>query len=96
MGLYRGGRAKGSKNRKTDLFRKCEDKGLDVFERMLELAIKERDQQGEWSKLKVLAEYLYFKPKDPGEINLTPEQIREMIREWTSDADPRGSEGTVS
>ena len=90
-----GGRPKGAKNKSTDLHAKCKEVGLDVFSRMLELAIKERDQQGEWSKLKALAEYLYFKPKDPGEVTLTPDQVREMIKDWTKDAEPERSKGTA-
>jgi hypothetical protein len=91
MGLYRGGRPRGTKNKKTDLFRKCDEVGLDVFTRMLELAVKYKDTEKEWPKLKELAQYLYAKPKDEGEQNLTPEQIREMIRDWTKDVQSQGS-----
>lgn len=91
MGLYRGGRQKGSKNKRTDLFSKCESVGLDVFTRMLELAIKYKDTDKEWAKLKELAQYLYAKPKDSGEQDLTPEQVREMIKEWTKDVQSTGS-----
>lgn len=88
-----GGRPKGAKNKKTDLFYKCEKVGLDVFERMLELALQERDQEGEWGKLRTLAEYLYAKPKDDGEREITPEMIREWMKE--QNADSSGNEGTA-
>jgi hypothetical protein len=91
MGLYRGGRPKGTKNKRTDLFSKCEKVGLDVFERLLELAIANKGQPGEWRALMDLAQYLYFKPKDPGDVTMTPEQVRELIREWTKDAQSSGS-----
>lgn len=80
MGLYRGGRPKGTKNKRTDLHAKCESVGLDVFSRMLELALAEKDKQGEWSKLNQLAQYLYAKPKDEPDISkFTPDQIREYV-----------------
>lgn len=75
-----GGRPKGSKNVKTNLHAKCEKIGLDVFERMLELAMKDRDKLGEWGKLRELAVYLYAKPKDEMDLNqFTPEEIRDYL-----------------
>jgi hypothetical protein len=81
MGLYRGGRKKGTKNKRTDLFRKCDEVGLDVFTRMLEIAIKYQDEPTkQWPKLIVLAQYLYAKPKDESDISdFSPEEIREYI-----------------
>lgn len=80
MGLYRGGRKKGTKNKRTDLFAKCERVGLDVFERLLTLALEARDTKGEWTKLSKLAEYLYSKPKEESDISdFSPEEIREYI-----------------
>lgn len=81
MGLYRGGRKKGSKNKATDLHAKCTEVGLDVFSRLLELAVLNRDTPTEWSSLMGLVPYLYAKPRDSGESELTAEQIREWIRE---------------
>lgn len=89
MGLYRGGRPKGAKNKSTNLHAKCESVGLDVFARMLELALGEKDKPGEWGKLRELAQYLYAKPKDPGDIQLSADQIRDWIRE--QNAKPSGS-----
>lgn len=76
MGLYRGGRPKGSKNKRTDLHAKCESVGLDVFERMLEIALSKRDTVEEWSKLRELAQYLYAKPK---EVELSADQVRHYL-----------------
>lgn len=86
MGLYRGGRPKGTKNKKTDLFRKCDDLKVDVFEEMLILAMNEAIPDKRFNRFKALAEYLYAKPKDQGDIQLGPEEIREMIRQWTKDS----------
>lgn len=86
-----GGRPKGAKNKKTDLHAKCEAIGLDVFERMLEIAKAEPDTKKQWPKLVQLAQYLYAKPKDEGDIQLTPDQVREMIRQWTQDVQSTGS-----
>lgn len=81
MGLYRGGRKKGTKNKRTDLFRKCDEVGLDVFVRMLEIALEYKNQPDkQWPKLVILAQYLYSKPKDESDISdFTPEEIREYI-----------------
>lgn len=86
MGLYRGGRKPGTKNKRTDLFSLCDEKKINVFSEMLDMAMNEQDPDKKFRKFKDLAEYLYFKPKDPGDVNLTPEQVREMIKEWTRDA----------
>lgn len=84
MGLYRGGRQKGAKNKKTDLHRKCDELNVDVFTELLTIAMAETDSNRRFNKFKELAAYLYAKPKDEGDVQLTPEQIREMIREWSS------------
>lgn len=91
MGLYRGGRQKGSKNKKTDLFAKCEKMSVDVFEEMLIIAMDEAIPDKRFSKFKALAEFLYARPKDQGEVNLGPEEIREMIKQWTKDVQSTGS-----
>lgn len=74
--VYRGGRKPGTKNKRTDLHAKCESVGLDVFSRMLELAMAARDTDEEWGKLRELASYLYAKPK---EIELTADQVRSFL-----------------
>ncbi len=81
-----GGRQKGTVN----LHKKCEDMGLDVFLRMLELAKQEEDPEKQFHKLDRLAQYLYAKPKET-EVQLTPEQVREFIRQWTEDVQSTGS-----
>lgn len=87
-----GGRPPGAKNKRTDLHAKCDKVGLDVFERLLELALAHRDSEEEWGKLIQLAQYLYARPKDEGDIGkLTPEQVRELIKEWTRDVQSSGS-----
>lgn len=82
MGLYRGGRPKGSKNKSTDLHAKCKSVGLDVFERMLEIALQKRDTSEEWGKLKELAQYLYAKPK---EIELSADLVRHYLETVVSE-----------
>lgn len=91
MAYYKGqgGRPKGAKNKSTDLHAKCKNKDLDVFDRLLELAVLERGTSKEWSRLSELATYLYAKPKDTGEAEITPDQIREWIRE--QNAKPTGT-----
>lgn len=78
-----GGRKKGTKNKSTDLHAKCARLDVDVFEEMLKLAINTdaKKQQSKFSRFAKCAEYLYSRPKDTGESELTAEQIREWIRE---------------
>ena len=91
MGLYRGGRPRGTKNKKTDLFRKCDEMKVDVFEELLTLANGELIPDKRFNKFFKLAEFLYAKPKDQGEVELTPEQVREMIKEWSQNVHATGS-----
>lgn len=91
MGLYRGGRKPGSKNKRTDLFAKCDKIGVDVFEELLELAHGEPIPDKRFSKFFKLAEFLYAKPKDQGEVQLTADEIRE----WIKQNNGSGSEGTA-
>jgi hypothetical protein len=90
-----GGRPKGAKNKRTDLHAKCEKIGVDVFEELLTLAHGEPLPDKRFHKFMKLAEYLYAKPKEAGEIDLTPDQVRELIREWTENADRGRSEGAA-
>lgn len=77
MGLNRGGRPKGAKNRRSaDLHEKCQRVGLDVFERMLEIALAKRDTNEEWNKLRELAVYLYARPK---EVELSADQVKTYL-----------------
>lgn len=58
------GRKKGTPNRKTaDLLAKCEAKGVDVFELMLEYAIHPCEPTLRFQALKELCQYIYPKRK---------------------------------
>ncbi len=74
----------------------CSEKKINVFEEMLDIAIAEAIPDKRFTKFKELAQYLYAKPKDLGDTQFTPEQIRQLIREWTKDADEEGSGRTSS
>lgn len=78
-----GGRPKGSKNKSTDLHAKCKSVGLDVFERMLELAMQAKGTQNEWPRLRELAPYLYAKPK---EVEISAEQVRGYLESVANDS----------
>lgn len=89
MGLYRGGRPKGTKNKKTDLFRKCDLHNVDVFEELLLIAVNESVPDKRFQKFYKLADFLYARPKDQGEQELTADDVREWIRQ----ANATGAEG---
>lgn len=84
-----GGRPRGSKNKSTDLHAKCKEMKVDVFEELLVLAMDESIADKRFSRFKALAEYLYARPKDTGEQEITADQIREWIRE--QNAKPTGT-----
>lgn len=85
MGGYRGGRKRGTKNKKTNLFALCEEEQINVFREML-LEVKEmpRGAQGRFRKLAECAAYLYAKPKD---MDITPEQVREHLEAIADDSE---------
>lgn len=84
MGLNRGGRPKGAKNKRSaDLHAKCEKVGLDVFERMLEICLAKQGTNEEWSKLRELAVYLYARPK---EVELSADQVRGYLEAVANDS----------
>lgn len=57
------GRKPGTPNKKTqDLFRICEERGLNVFESMVELALEAVDEV-KFNRLREIAQYLYPKRK---------------------------------
>ncbi len=68
----------------------CAEKKIDVFAEMLDIAMAEDKPDKRFNKMKELAQYLYAKPKELGDIQLTPEQVRDLIRQWTEDAQQRG------
>ena len=93
MAYYKGqgGRRKGSKNKRTDLFRLCEEKKINVFSEMLDIAMNELDPDKKFSKLKDCAIYLYSKPKDESDISdFTPEEIRDYIMSAASNEPKAG------
>lgn len=82
----------GGRVRKTySLHELCSEKKVNVFEELLEIAMNEAIPDKRFNKFKELAPYLYARPKDLGDTQFTPEQIRELIREWTKDVQPTGS-----
>ncbi len=59
-----GGRQKGSPNKKTqDLFEKCENAGVDVFDSLLEYVTQPSTLELRFAALKELCQYLYPKRK---------------------------------
>lgn len=68
-----GGRPKGS----VSLQSKCKQMGIDVFEEMLRIALLEKDIDKKFSKLTVLSQYLYSKPKDELDVNVNVELARQ-------------------
>lgn len=86
-----GGRPKGAKNKRTDLFAKCDLHKVDVFEECLLIAMNEAIPDKRFSKFMKLAEYLYARPKDDGERQLTADEIRE----WIQQSNATGSQGTA-
>jgi len=86
MGMYRGGRPKGTKNKRTDLHAKCESVGLDVFSRMLEICLEKQGTNEEWSKLRELAQYLYAKPK---EVELSADQVKHYLEAVANNTDEK-------
>lgn len=63
-GYKTGGRQKGTPNKETgDLFGLCVSKGLNVFERMVEIAAIESNADKQFSQLLEIAPYLYAKRK---------------------------------
>jgi hypothetical protein len=88
-----GGRPKGAKNKSTDLHSKCQRLNVDVFEEMLAIAMATEKPQSRFNRFAKCAEYLYGRPKDSGEVVITPEMIREWMRE--QNAKPPGNEGAA-
>lgn len=84
------GRKKGTPNRFTqNLMKICEEKNLDVFEALVEIAL-EHDSPNRFPALRELAQYLYPKRKaieHSGEINTNPymgkpiEELEALVRE---------------
>lgn len=78
------GRKKGTPNKKTqDLMDKCEARGVDVFDLMLEYVIHPCPMELRFSALKELCQYLYPKRKaleHSGQI----EAIEVIIKDYTT------------
>lgn len=83
------GRAAGVPNRATQtLMEKCETKGLDIFEAMIEIAMLTTDKPKKFSMLKDLAEYIYPKRKAlevTGEMNLELSRQVDEIKKLTKE-----------
>lgn len=78
------GRKKGTPNRKTeDLMAKCEAKGIDVFEALLEYVTEPSTMELRLSALKELCQYLYPKRKAL-EVSGSMDAIEVIIKDYTS------------
>lgn len=85
-----GGRQKGTPNKDTrTLLEICEQRNLNVFEAMVELAIVEEDDCKKFDRLKEIAQYLYPKRKaieHSGEIKnpyleKSEKELEELVKE---------------
>ena len=72
-----GGRKPGSPDKKRDLFAKCEAKGIDIFDEMLEIALTTIDPSARFNMLRDMASYLYPKRKEV--LNLTDHSPEELL-----------------
>lgn len=71
------GRPPGAKNKKTNLFAMCEEKGINVFEELLTSAAAEEDPDKRFHKFKEIAPYLYAKKKEV--LNLADAPVEELL-----------------
>lgn len=82
------GRKKGTPNKSTlTLLQKCEAKGIDVFEAMLDIAI-EGDLAVRFAALKEVAQYIYPKRKSlehSGSIDPKMAEAAELISQMTKE-----------
>ncbi len=72
------GRKPGSKNKKTDLFARCEEHGIDVFDELLLSAARELDPDKRFFKFKEIAPYLYAKKKEV--LTLSEIPVEELLK----------------
>jgi hypothetical protein len=88
-----GGRQKGTPNKKRSLEEVCEEKGIDPFAALLEMAQDQSDKHLRFQALKEVCQYLYPKRKTlehSGEINTNPyadyslEELEEMVKNGRS------------
>lgn len=81
------GRKKGTPNKRTQsLIEKCEAKGIDLFESMLEIAIEMKEPTKKFDMMERISQYVYPKRKaiehsvDP-KIAEAAEEFKELTRE---------------
>lgn len=92
-----GGRKAGAVNKRTDLFQKCDARGIDVFDEMLSIALTTTDATIRFGMLRDIAGWLYAKKKEV--LNLNDHSADELlavaeqkIAEIESIDDPAASE----
>lgn len=74
-----GGRPPGCKNKKTDLFAMCAEKGINVFAELLDAAAAEEDPDKRFHKFKEIAPYLYAKKKEVLNLeDFTPDELMDV------------------
>lgn len=72
-----GGRKAGTPDKRRDLFAKCEAKGIDVFDEMLEIALTTIDPGVRFNMLRDISGYLYAKKKEI--LNLDDHSPEELL-----------------
>lgn len=79
------GRKKGTLNRKTnDLMAKCEARGIDVFDALLDYVVMPSTPETRLSALKELCQYLYPKRKALELEGSVEGSIEVVIKDYTS------------
>ena len=77
-GIKTGGRQAGTPNKKTNLFALCEEKGINVFEEMLSIAMTTLDPITRFGMLKEIVCYLHAKKKEV--LNLSDTPVEELLK----------------
>lgn len=71
------GRPLGSKNKRTDLFAICDEKGVDLFQEALTIALTTTDTDKRFGMIKELLPYVYPKKKEV--LNLADTPVEELL-----------------
>lgn len=82
MGFQKGhklakGRPVGSKNKRTDLFAVCDEKGIDLFKEALTIALTTQEPAARFGMIKELLPYVYPKKKEV--LNLADTPVEELL-----------------
>lgn len=82
----KAGRKKGSLNKNTSLMAKCAERGIDVFQEMLDIAMSEAQKDKRFDKMERLAPYLYAKLRSmdltvKSEVELQAEEFSKLPKE---------------